>query len=322
VDIDLRDLRTKEGDYTDADLEARIGPLVDTLANAIRQEAGDRSTLVFTPMIKSAQGMATALQSIGIRADWISGDDPDREKKIEQYTKGEIQMLCNVQLLTEGVDLPRTAAIALCRPTKSRPLYAQIVGRGTRLYEGKQDALIIDFNFLTTKHKLVKHVELCDGSGVDQEVLDDAQELMNKNKKLSLVDAISEAEKEHKRKTVLRIQARERNIGYKRVSYDPLSVCDAIGIPWRGSRVTDAVITRATPGQVKLLNRLGIADAPNLSRTRAKTIIDYTLSRSKAGLASPKQTSHLIANGVEPEQARAMSKKEASDFLSKLWGKR
>lgn len=320
VDIDLRDLRATNGDFTDADLEARIGPMVEVLANAVKQEIGGRKTLVFTPQIKSAQAMATALHSLGLKADWVSGVDPDRADKIQQFHDGHIQVLCNCAVLTEGFDCPDVSAIVLCRPTKSRPLFSQIVGRGTRRAEGKSDCIVVDFNYLTTKHKLVKPVELCDSNLMDQEVLDLAQMMLEKDKGLDLVDAIERAEKQHQEQQVLRVKARERNIKYRRVSYDPLSVCDAIGVPWRGSRAKDAVIDRATPAQVALMNKLGIDDSANLSRTRAKTVLDYAMSRAKSGLASVKQVSHLIARGVPAEQARAMTKAEASNYMTDVLG--
>jgi superfamily II DNA or RNA helicase len=320
VDIDLRDIRTTAGDFNQADLEETIRPLVETLANAIRQEIGGRKTLVFTPDVGSAQAMATAMASLGLRAEWVSGDDPMRKDKIERLANGDIQVLCNCALLVEGFDEPSIAAIALCRPTKSRALYSQMVGRATRLYPEKSDALLIDFNYLTAKHDLVRPVELFDTTGMDSETQDLADEMARAEKGQDLLDVIAKAETERQRRQVLRITARERNLTYRKVSYDPLSVFDTLGIPWRGNK--DAVINRATPGQIAALQKFGIEDAPNLSKTRAATLLDYTISRAKQGLASPKQVSWLIANHVEPEVARAMTRQEASEALDRFWGKR
>lgn len=324
VGIDLRDLRTKEGDFTDADLEARIGPLVEKLANAIRAEIGSRPTIVFTPMIKSSQAMATALQSLGIKAEWVSGDDTDRKKKIDRYQRGELQVLCNAQVLCEGFDAPHTAAIVLCRPTKSRPLYSQQVGRGTRLANGKTDCIVIDFAWLTAKHNLIKPVELCDKTGIDQEALDIAQDLMEKDPGLDIVEAVKRGEDEHRKQQVLRIKAREQAISYGRrvVDFSPIAVHDILGIPWKGSRSGDAVITRASPKQVQLLGRMGVQDAPNMSKARASTLLDYMFSQSRQNRASIKQIGYMIANGVAPDVARAMPKAEASKFLSSIWGDR
>jgi superfamily II DNA or RNA helicase len=320
VQIDLRDIRTTAGDFNQADLEDRIRPLIDTLANAIRQEIGGRKTLVFTPDVGSAQAMATALSSLGLVAEWVAGDDPDRKGKVERLHAGETQVLCNCALLTEGFDSPAVSAIALCRPTKSRPLYAQMVGRGTRLSPGKADCLLVDFNYLTAKHDLVTPAELFDTTRTDTEVIEIANEIAKEKPGTDLLEAIAQAREEKQRRTVLRVRARERNVSYRKVSYDPLSVFDTMGIPWRGNK--DAVIRRASPGQVKYLQEsFGVQDAPNMSQARASTLIDYLNHRRKAGLASMKQVSWMIAKGIEPERARAMSKQEASETLDRLFGK-
>ena len=97
IAIDLRSLRTKNGDYTDADLERILGPKIEIIANAIAENIGSRKTIVFTPGIKSAEGLASALRSekIGLNAESISGDDPDRKTKIDQLHAGKIQVLVN-----------------------------------------------------------------------------------------------------------------------------------------------------------------------------------------------------------------------------------
>ncbi len=320
VDIDLRDIRTTAGDFNQADLEERIGPLVDTLANAIRQEIGTRKTLVFTPDVGSAMAMATALQSLGLRAEWASGDDRERAAKVDRFRTGEIQVLANCALLTEGFDVEDIAAVALCRPTKSRPLYAQMVGRGTRLAKDKPDCILIDFNYITAKHELVVPVELFDSTHTDSEVLQIAEGLLKEEKGLDLCEAIERAERTHQERQVLRIQAREREVKYRRVSYDPLAVYDTLGVPWRGRK--DAVIQRASEGQAKYLKSFGVEDGPCLSRTRASTLIDFLAHRRKQGLATLKQVSWAIAMGCDPAVARAMPFEEASSYLDVAFSKR
>lgn len=321
VEIDLRDIRTTAGDFNLADLESRIRPHIDTLANAIRQEIGDRKTLVFTPDVGSAQAMATALRSLGFRADWVSGNDPDRAQKVEALHSGEIKVLCNCNLLTEGFDCVDIAGIVLCRPTKSRPLYAQMVGRGARLAKDKPDCLIVDFNFLTAKHELVKAVELFDTNETDSEILEIADRIARENKGTDLANAIEQARIKKTALDAVRIRARERQIAYRKVSYDPVSVFETLGVPWRGGK--DAVVTRATEGQVRYLKTFGVEDAPNLSKTRASTLIDYLAHRRKEGLATQKQVAWLIAKGnLDPVDARAKTFKEASQLLDKIFNNR
>lgn len=320
IQIDLRDIKTTGGDFNQADLEERIRPLVDVISNAIRQEVGDRQTLVFTPDVGSAQAIASALWSLGLRADWVSGDDPDRQAKVGRYKRGEIQILCNCALLTEGFDAPATSAIVLCRPTQSRPLYAQMVGRGTRLAPGKENCLIVDFDYLTEKHKLVKPLELFDTTHTDKEVLDLAEKAIKEDPGKDLIKAIEDAETEHRNRQVLRITAREREIRYRKVSYDPAAIHETLGIAWRGSQ--DAVVRPATIGQIEALRRFGIEKAETLSCNKASTLMDYLVSRAKAHKATHKQVGWLIAMGIDPPTAREMGFMEAKETLGRLFQKR
>lgn len=317
LDVDLRSLRPSKDDFSDADLEPRIAPIADILANTLHQEIGDRRTMVFTPGVKSAQGIATALQCLGRRADWVSGDDPDREKKVESFEEGACQILVTCGIGTEGFDVPEIAAVGLFRPTKSRALQAQMIGRGTRPV--KPDCLIIDVNWLTTKHDLVGPAELFDTPDLDSDVIDMATKAIDDadHQPVDLMEAIVKSKAEHERRQVFRVQATERKIAYRKVAYDPLSVYDAMGLGWRGPK--DAVVHRATAKQAELLGRLGVQDAPMLSRHKASTLLDYLINRRKAGLATVKQVSWAIAKGKPPDEARRMTFYEASAFLDSVF---
>lgn len=320
VDIDLRNLRKTKEDFSVSDLEARIGPIVGTLANAIRQECGERKTVVFCPDVASSQGMATAMQSLGMNADWVAGCDPDRTTKIRRFREGDLRVLVNCQIATEGFDVPDVSAIGLCRPTKSRSLYAQMAGRGLRLAPQKSDCLLIDFNYLTDEHDLVGPMDLFDSGKMDSEVFEIANELVAKNRGMDLLDAVEQAREEKERRVVVRIKAERRSVSYRKVSYDPMEVCDRLGIPWRGSK--DAVANRATEKQVSFLAGFGVEDAPHLSKARATQLLDRLTERRHAGLATAKQVSWLIAKGIDPETARAMKFAEASQTLDRLFGGR
>src|SRR5204862_3182200 len=69
----------------------------------------------------------------------------DRAKALADFRAGRIQVIANVAVLTEGFDDPGVSCVAMARPARSEGLYAQCVGRGTRLAEGKRDCLILDF---------------------------------------------------------------------------------------------------------------------------------------------------------------------------------
>ena len=319
VGIDLRDIRTTAGDLNQADLEEAIRPHIDALANAIRQEVGQRKTLVFTPDVGSATAMASALSAVGVPASWVSGDDAGRKDKVRDFKKGHFQALCNCALLTEGFDCPDIEAIVLCRPTKSRPLYAQMVGRGTRLSPGKTDCLLVDFAWITEKHQLVKPIELFDGSRIDSEVLDIAQAELEKNPHSDLTEVIERSREEQVKRVALRIQARERAVKYRKVTYDPLAVMETLGVPVRREAKTHE--GTATEKQMSALRRFKVEGVEGLSKRRAKAMLDQLIERSRLNLATYKQVSWLVKFGVSPDEARKMSFKDASAALDQYFNR-
>lgn len=126
------------------------------VAAAYRRHAADRSGMVFTPTVDSAQHVADALNEIGISATMLSGRSSQRDRRstLEKYNAGEIQVITNAALLGEGVDAPRTGCVVVARPTLSKTLFRQMVGRGLRLFPGKDDCLILDVVGATGRNDL------------------------------------------------------------------------------------------------------------------------------------------------------------------------
>lgn len=322
VQIDLRDIRTTAGDYNLGELEAAIGPLVEQLANAIRQEIGTRPTLVFCPDVGSSMAMATALQSMGITAEWVSGDDKHRDHKIEGYKRGEYQVLVNCNLLTEGFDAPHTAAVVLCRPTKSRALYSQMVGRGTRLKTGMEheDCLLVDFAYLTDKMDLVRPADLFDRSDRDDEEGELLAEIVGKaaaeQQAFDLLEAVEKARAEHRERQVLRIKAQAKEIKYRRIAYDPLSMAASLGVTMRqGSAATHSP---ATEGQIRTLHKFRMVGVENLSKRQAGRLLDVVIARARENKGSPAQVAYCIALGEDPAVARSLGRKEISERIDAL----
>lgn len=319
--VNLDQIRTTAGDLNQGDLEDAIAPHIEELANAIRQEIGDRRTIVFTPDVGSGQAMASALSSLGLKAESISGESKDRDEIIDGFRKGRSRVLVNCQLLTEGFDAPFVSAIVLARPTKSRGLYSQMVGRGTRLSPGKSDCIVVDFAWLTSRHDLVKPTELFDTTGQDSAIQELAAALVESGETDDLMEAIERAEETHKERQRLRIKARERESRYRRVSYDPFAVMDTLGLPSR--RESDVALKlKATDRQIGVLEKMGVTDARSMSKRRASMMIDTLFKRRDSGLATLKQVSYLISNGMEPNEARSLPFHEASATLSRMFGSR
>jgi ATP-dependent helicase IRC3 len=117
------------------------------VARSIQELARDRRTIVFCVTVAHARNLARALAVLGVPSGLIHGEmkAEDRADVLARFRSGEIQAITNVAVLTEGFDDPGVSCIAMARPTRSVGLYSQCAGRGTRLYPGKEDCLILDF---------------------------------------------------------------------------------------------------------------------------------------------------------------------------------
>lgn len=143
TDADLTNLLGETEDQERVDIESRNA----LVARSIQELARDRRTIVFCVTVIHAINLARSLNNLGIPTGVVYGDMP-REERLETLKKfrtEKLMCLTNVMVLTEGFDDPGVSCIAMARPTKSEGLYAQCVGRGARLSEGKEDCLVLDF---------------------------------------------------------------------------------------------------------------------------------------------------------------------------------
>jgi superfamily II DNA or RNA helicase len=323
VVIDLRGFRKGKDDFSDSFLAERIGPMAEFLANHIKKHIGDRPTMAFTPDVATAQAMASALEGVGVTADWTEGGDPDAKHKIAKLEEGRTQVLVNCMVYTEGADIPCLAAIVLLRPTKSRPLMAQMIGRGTRLHAGKENCLILDFPCLTDRMEVVVPVELFDAEAQDPEVVEIAKGIVKdgaaEDDGVDLIDAVRQSRQEASRRQALRVEAREREVAGRWVEVDPVAAFDVLGV---GYRPAGPRSRPASEKQVALMRKLKIPGAERMSRAQASTILDVTFSRMKAGLATTPMVKLLMRKGVGVEEARSLSFEEARSRLDSLCGNR
>lgn len=129
--VRVPDIKATDSDTAlDAMLADGIAP--EAVVETWLQHAAGRSTVVFAPLVKSAQAFADAFNAKGIRAEVITGESKDREDILARYEAGTTMVLCNAMVLTEGWDSPRTMCVVWARPTTSKPLFIQGVGRGLR----------------------------------------------------------------------------------------------------------------------------------------------------------------------------------------------
>lgn len=189
--LDLAGVRTRHGDYADGEVGGRMmdAGAPAAIARAWKEHASDRRTLVFTPTVETADAVAMEINALGCRVAMVSGKTPLEERRqiLRDFDSGEIQVVANCMVLTEGYDNPRVDCVVMARPTKSRALYTQCVGRGTRRHPDKRDLLVLDVVGVSAEHSLVTvpslfgvtdekaRKKLSDGDAGAVEVLDELE---------------------------------------------------------------------------------------------------------------------------------------------------
>lgn len=160
VEIDIRAVRSVAGDLDAEQLGDALEPYLGQIARAIRTYAPGRRTLAFLPLIETSKKFAAACRAEGLRAEHVDGVDDRRGEKLAAFEQADWDVLSNAMLLTEGYDDPGIDCVLVLRPTKSRALYAQMIGRGTRPHPLKDNLLILDFLWMHERHSIARPASL------------------------------------------------------------------------------------------------------------------------------------------------------------------
>lgn len=154
--VDASSIKTRAGDYAQSQLVSALEAenWLELCLDAFAQHVPcGTATLAFMPTVEMSRKLVDGLNGVGRVAAHIDGETPkpERDDILTRYNGGGIDVVSNYGVLTEGFDAPRTRAIFLGRPTRSRTLLTQIIGRGVRLYEGKTHCLVVDMTVQDTK---------------------------------------------------------------------------------------------------------------------------------------------------------------------------
>jgi superfamily II DNA or RNA helicase len=285
IEIDLSKVSTVAGDLNQGELDEAMSKDLFAMAEGIERETRDNRTIIFTVSVKTAYDLAELLQERGVKAKALDGktDKDTRSAVISQFRKGEITHLVNCALFAEGFDAPETDAVVIGRPTKSRTLFSQMTGRGTRLFPGKQYMKLIEFTYAVSNHKLVKPYELFISETYDEEVRKKAEELAEEQNLFDVLELLETAkEKIHQdaiQKAIIKT--------YSKIEYDPLALLNIAGvsideeliIQWEGRTLPTRPGT-ITKKQKETLEKFKIADAGKLSMAHASKLIG-TIAENK-----------------------------------------
>ena len=268
------------------------------------------------PLIATSQKFMGILNERGFVAAEVNGSSEDRAEILQDFEDGKYNVLCNSMLLTEGYDCPAVDCIIVLRPTKSRPLYAQMVGRGTRLSPdtGKDHLLLIDFLWMTERHELCHPAALiCDDEDVARRMTMDMERNAGEAVDIEAAEkrATEEVVEERERALAEQLAAQRRK---KSRLVDPLQYAMSIeAIDLTNYKPIFGPDAQApSQAQKDSLEKLGIrADSVETSG-QADRLLDTLHDRKMRGLATPKQIKQLEMRGFQNvgtwsfEQARRL----------------
>jgi superfamily II DNA or RNA helicase len=164
TEVSVEDVGVQGGDFIAEELSRAINTRERNrlVVENYLELAADRKALVFAADLNHAKSLAEMFKAQGVSAAWVSGETPlsFRRAFLQKLRSGQIKVIVNCMVFTEGFDEPSLDAILVARPTRSLVLYCQMIGRGLRPYPGKQNCLFIDFVDNSSKHRLISMQDL------------------------------------------------------------------------------------------------------------------------------------------------------------------
>lgn len=305
--LDLSAVRTVAGDLNqgDLDLAMRAPEAVHGVAEPLADLSRGRPTLAFCVTVEHAHAVAEAVNQIAPGTAVALDGTAQREHRaavLRRFMAGEIRVLVNCQLYTEGFDAPLVSCVAIVRPTKSRSLYAQMVGRGTRLSPGKSSLLVLDFAGVAGRHKLVGPADVLAGEDLDDETRKELEDRMTGGEPEDVLLALDDV-----RETQRQLRARPAPIAWTSIEVDLFGDLDAgLREDWVGVPITEQ--------QREALDRRGV-DVARMDKAQAAALIEAMRSRQAAGLCTLKQAKVLARWGIPVDR---LTFEEASGLIDAL----
>ena len=346
--LDYSSIRTTAGDLNGGDLaavmeaEKNLQQMASASLEIIQRIGAQRTArptlpraLVFTASVKAAEMTAEIFnRHRGGMASWVCGktDREERRRVLAEFAAGKLQIVCNCGVLTEGFDDPGVEVIIMGRPTKSRSLYSQMVGRSTRPLPGvvdgpetaearraaiaasaKPSCLVVDFVGNAGKHKLVTSADILGGK-VSEEAMELAvARTLKAGGPVKMAEALDEAEAELQEHARLAEAARRaRLVATARFTTQTVDPFDVLHLDPVKPRGWDNV-KQLTEKQRSLLAKQGI-NPDGISFSQGKQLVAEIFRRWDSKLCSFKQAKVLRKHGYSTEVSFA----EASATIDAL----
>lgn len=302
--IDFSNVAVQAGDFKVSDIDTALDPYLHKIAQEMKKYCMDRKTVVFLPLVKTSQKFRDILNAEGFHAAECNGSTQARAEILDDFDKGKYNVLCNSMLLTEGWDCPSVDCVIVLRPTKVRSLYCQMVGRGTRLCEGKENLLLLDFLWHTERH------ELCHPAALIADSEEVAQKMTENLEKQAAIDPMAidleeaeqtareDVQREREEKLAEQLAAMKKR---KRKLVDPLQFEMSIQAEDLSSYVPAFgwEMAPASDKQIKALEKYGIFPDEIDNAGKANLLLDRLNKRREEGLTTPKQIRFLESRGFQ-----------------------
>lgn len=299
--IDMANVGVQAGDFKASDIGTALDPYLYSIAEEMKKYCHDKKTVVFLPLVKTSQKFRDILNENGFQAAEVNGDSQNRAEILEAFEKGAYNVLCNSMLLTEGWDCPSVDCVVVLRPTKVRSLYCQMVGRGTRLSQGKEHLLLLDFLWHTERHELCHPASLiCDSEEVAKKMTENLEKAagcpvdIEEAEHMAAEDVIAQRE-ESLAKQLAEMKKRKKKL------VDPLQFEMSIQAEDLSGYVPAFGWEMAPPSesQKKTLEKLGILPDEIDNAGKASKLLERLDKRRKEGLTTPKQIRFLENRGFQ-----------------------
>jgi superfamily II DNA or RNA helicase len=345
--LDYSTVKTTAGDLNGGEL-ARILEYEENLhrmATPSIEIIGDKRAIVFTASVAQAERLSEIFNRHKQgRAAWVCGNTPkeQRQKLLADFADGKLQIVCNCGVLTEGFDDPGVEVIIMGRPTKSRSLYAQMVGRATRplpgivdgpetpdarraaiATSGKPSCLVVDFVGNSGRHKLITSADILGGKvsdeAIDRAILK-AQQAGQRMRMDKLLELTEEEIKKEKEKAVQAEEARRLKLRvaakWNTTMVNPFDVFNLSPVKSRGWDKGKQLSEK----QRALLEKQGI-NPDTIEYGPAKQLLNELFRRFDGNMCSYKQAKLLKKHGLPTEVSRDTAKRLIDAIANNGWRK-
>ena len=315
--IDLSGVHISQGDFAVNEVGNALDPYLPLIAAEMKKYCKNRKTVVFLPLVQTSQKFRDYLNENGFSACEVNGNSKDREEVLADFDSGKYNVICNSMLLTEGWDCPSVDCVIVLRPTKVRALYSQMIGRGTRLSEGKENLLVLDFMWQTERHDLCRPACLI---GKEQKKADQIMEVIDEDTDhawdLSEAEAVAEekeasaaADRERALADALAQNAKKKGRAINILDLEVLLHFKPEAPVWGWET------QEASERQKEALLNQGI-NADGMNAGTANKWLDKLSERRNKGLATIKQINQLQKRGFQ--RVGEWTFEEASAMITRI----